>query len=310
MESSEGTKTAEERSARLSLRKKLLFVLIINLLLFGLIETGVRVGAYFVYGGSPYFLLYGLRSEGGDVDPDGHSVVLDGYNKFPPDRTLRQYGMFEDPTPVRINQAGLRGADFSPEKPEGTVRIVALGGSSTFGFYSRDEHTYPARLDRAFAERACPRPPVEVINAGVPHAKSHNLAAMLRGEVVDYEPDVILIYTGYNDAVVVHEANLAQKTVRWLHEHVVSFVALKMALTKLGVQNLSRAQWARHRAGAPSEYVSRQVELHVESFDRNLREIADTAEEHGIRSLFIKQPIAVLESAADRTYAERLAEAT
>jgi hypothetical protein len=34
---------------------------------------------------------------------------------------------------VRINSAGWRGKEFSPQKTEGTIRILGIGDSFTFG---------------------------------------------------------------------------------------------------------------------------------------------------------------------------------
>ncbi len=136
--------------------------------LFIALEVGIREGAYLVYGFNSYFLFCGSKSWMADDDPEGHSAAFEGYFKFPASRILHQYGMFANPTPIRINSLGFRGKDFSPQKEEGTYRIVCLGWSSTFGFFNRDDYTYPAILERLFDESVKDRK-VEVINAGIPH---------------------------------------------------------------------------------------------------------------------------------------------
>ena len=299
---------SREIVSRLSLRKKLVFVLLINISLFAAGELITRV-AYFAYDRSPYWLFYGVESFMADIDPQGHSVAMEGYVKFPPNRVLHQYGMFSEPTPIRINSAGLRGLDFQPQKPEGAVRVVSLGGSSTFGFYDRDGYTYPRLLEKAFETRL-PERPVEVINAGVPHAKIRHLRAMLEGEVVDYEADFVTVYAGYNDAIEVIGAGVAQRAAKWLHEHVLMVQAIKRVLNEIGAPRMPTTRWAMHAFQAGPEYVERQIALHVERFDRDLRAIVETATMHRIRLVFIKQGVTLpvreeAESGTPLTYAER-----
>jgi len=57
-----------------------------------------------------------------------------------------------DHKPVHINSHGTRGADFSVEKPAGTLRILSLGDSRTFGWGLTDEQTYSRRLERLLQE--------------------------------------------------------------------------------------------------------------------------------------------------------------
>ena len=283
----------EELVARLSLRKKLLFAALISTAVFVCLEAAIRVGAYFLYHRSPYFLFYGLKSWMADDDPEGHSAARAGYFKFPPSRVLHQYGMFSQPTPIRIDSLGFRGADFSRAKPPRMFRIVCMGESSTFGFFDRDDFTYPAILERLFAERSDKRrPTVEVINAGIPHANSDNIVAMLTGEILGYSPDLITIYAGYNDAVYVMDENSLQRTLRWLHSHSATYVALKRLVSVFGGPGL-HSRWAGYVASASRDYVERQVNLHVARYESNLRKIVSLARQKGVHVVFIKQPMTV-----------------
>ena len=68
---------------------------------------------------------------------------------------------------VKVNSAGFRGPEVAEPKPEGVVRIMAVGGSVTFDFQvSGDDKAWPARLEH-YLDRFNSRPRVEVINAGV-----------------------------------------------------------------------------------------------------------------------------------------------
>jgi lysophospholipase L1-like esterase len=102
---------------------------------------------------------------------------------------------------VRINNQGLRGGDFAVEKEPGTIRILTLGASSTFGYHDRDEETYPYYLEQILNRDGGGRR-FEVINFGVPHAMSENILALFVAEGVKLKPDVVTFYEGANDAVV------------------------------------------------------------------------------------------------------------
>src|SRR5579863_2337052 len=137
---------------KIPLSKRFAFGALAFVILFVGLETTIRVGAYFIYHRSPYFLYYGFREPSADDQTEGHNVPFRGYAKFQPNHEIHQYGMFTKPTPIRINNAGLRGPDFAVQKPADTFRIICVGESSTFGFFDRDEFTYPAQLQQAFEE--------------------------------------------------------------------------------------------------------------------------------------------------------------
>lgn len=96
--------------------------------------------------------------------------------------------------------SGFRGADVPLAKPEGTLRIACIGGSSTYGTGpKRDESTWPAKLGALLNERH-PERPVDVINGGVPSWNSFECLGNLAFRVLPYDPDVVLIYLATNDA--------------------------------------------------------------------------------------------------------------
>ena len=102
-------------------------------------------------------------------------------------------------TSVKTNSLGFRGREFSVIKPESTIRIICIGGSTTFGSYvSDDEHMYPAVLDRLLSSKY-DTIDIEVINAGVPGYNTSNNIIYLLTHLVYFNPDIIIIYQGVND---------------------------------------------------------------------------------------------------------------
>ena len=92
------------------------------------------------------------------------------------------------------------GVAFDPldaEKEPGTLRVIALGGSTTAGFPYSWYYGFPGRLeDRLAAMRPGHR--VEVANLGMTATNSYTLAA-LAAPVADRQPDAVVIYAGQNE---------------------------------------------------------------------------------------------------------------
>jgi lysophospholipase L1-like esterase len=95
------------------------------------------------------------------------------------------------------NTRGFRGSEIAVPKPPGVFRIVALGGSTTYGDHiAKWEDAYPAQLERVLRER---QRQVEVINAGVPGYSSWEMLISLEFQILDLQPDLLLVYEGIND---------------------------------------------------------------------------------------------------------------
>jgi lysophospholipase L1-like esterase len=92
-----------------------------------------------------------------------------------------------------VNRFGLRGsAPLQPERA-GRYRVVALGGSTTFGYTVTDGEEWPVRLEVAFGGRA------EVLNAGRPGATTFRNFTYLRDRLSQLRPDAVILYEGFND---------------------------------------------------------------------------------------------------------------
>ena len=185
---------------------------------FLVIEVGTRV--IFALRVGPSVLLYGTPFERlgapkllSDADASNERAELDrkhtvmvhrneqrGYSKYYPNQERVDYDpqsgeIFE----VTINDRGFRGVDFNTRKAPGVVRVVSLGASSTFGYYSRDEQTYPALLELELDTRCRDHQDYEVINLGIPHLDSTHIAALFQSEGAILEPDIVTFYEGVND---------------------------------------------------------------------------------------------------------------
>ncbi len=86
---------------------------------------------------------------------------------------------------------------FAHPKPANTYRIFSVGGSTTHGRPYDDRASFSGWL-RAYLAAADPSRNWEVINAGGVSYASYRVAALME-ELVAYEPDLFVIYTGHNE---------------------------------------------------------------------------------------------------------------
>jgi len=116
------------------------------------------------------------------------------------DRTypIRNLETVYDTNFVNINSHGFRGAEIEKNKPENTFRIFAIGGSTTFGSGVQDNQTWAFYLQKSYDEVDLPFK-VEVVNAGWTRMGSLPETKMIREELMDFSPDLFLVYDGYND---------------------------------------------------------------------------------------------------------------
>ena len=99
---------------------------------------------------------------------------------------------------INTNQDGFRGKEISLEKPLDTFRVFVVGGSTVFGVgSSSDSTTIPAYLQKQYDFNS--ELNVEVINAGIPKAYSFTNVDIIKKNLINFEPDLFIIYSGWND---------------------------------------------------------------------------------------------------------------
>lgn len=117
--------------------------------------------------------------------------VLPRY-RYPPNVTL--------PTGLTTNQYGWRGVPIELHKPERTIRIAALGASTTVGGHSL-KSSYPEFLQHwlnLWARDSGQNVRFEVINAGREGLNSSDIAAVMHFEVLPLDVDYVIYYEGSN----------------------------------------------------------------------------------------------------------------
>jgi len=99
----------------------------------------------------------------------------------------------------RINSAGFRDRETSRRKPPGTVRIVAVGDSVTYGSAAR-EASYPEQLERLLKEwNGAHTHRFEVLNLGVRGYNITQVVERLRVLGLRHDPDLVVYGYVLND---------------------------------------------------------------------------------------------------------------
>ena len=112
---------------------------------------------------------------------------------------------------------GYRGWPVQLAKTPGIIRVLCLGGSTTYGWgVPSATDAYPAQLERILNSG----PPgggrgYEVINAGLPFGTSAELLTHYHFKFHYYQPDIVIIHTGGNDALAVSRGHYHPDYSHW-----------------------------------------------------------------------------------------------
>lgn len=170
------------------------------MLLFGALELYLR--------GRPDFLkldqLTGRKPTPNPMSewavPDPFCVYAGRPGKYPGGKTVSAQGFISTP-------------DIALQKPEGCIRIVFLGGSSTAGtgVNLADEETWPWKVAEQVRRRSgkC----VEFINAAM-GGSTYESYGRLWSRLRFYKPDIIVVYHGWNDMYYFNDEYAADPT-KW-----------------------------------------------------------------------------------------------
>ncbi len=207
---------------QLSLRKKVLFAGITAAAMFAAMELTLTVAGVrpVLYRDDPYV---GFSSQiplfVEQARADGHVEMVTAQNK------LRFFGSQR----------------FDKTKSAGSYRVFCLGGSTTRGRPYDDETSFCGWL-REFLPLADPSRDWEVINTGGVSYASYRVA-MLAEELVGYEPDLLIIYSGQNEFLEHRTYGRIINTPRMVRglgamvSHTRTYAALKRAIDAVGKQS-------------------------------------------------------------------------
>lgn len=173
--------------------------IIIGLLGFFLMIVAIVI---FLEGGLRIYESFKMDSKRGEKDESAYVKVpflnfrLKPNIKFDDDPSIFRF--FH--TNFDTNSYGFRKNEpYNIEKPSDIYRIICMGASTTFGHAaSSTSATYPAFLKTALHD-AYPDAKFEVLNMGIPGFNALQQLILLEAELLNYDPDMIIIYCGWCD---------------------------------------------------------------------------------------------------------------
>ena len=176
-----------------------------------------------------------------------------------------------------FNPQGFRGVPLDAVKPAGTVRIIAIGDSNTFGWSVDEGANWPDQLERRLTAM---RPGVRVVNAGVWGYSLYQGRRRFE-EMLVFDPDLVLISFGANDAhqVTVPDAAYVRNQTRIER---LTRLSSQLRLAQLGV-----ATWDRITASGGGPLGPR---VPLDDYRRYLREIIATAKRRSVRVVLLTRP--------------------
>jgi lysophospholipase L1-like esterase len=229
---------------RLSFKRRLAyvtFIYLVFLLLLVAVEVGTRLTMTHVASLDLFVLTTQQRAQ---VADSAHAGIFEGDPlllwRLKPNLDQAVW----DFTVLSTNADHMRAQTSSgslPPKQLGTVRIVCLGDSVTFGYrvpvvwpdkpteYDREWLPYPMLLEQQL-RAANPGRTIEVVTMAVPGYTSHQGLAWLRRDLNKLAPDLLTVSFGWNDASLSDtpdreaiKTNWPAVSVRWLVDHSQAF---------------------------------------------------------------------------------------
>lgn len=209
---------------------------------------------------------------------------------------------------ISVDDQGRR-ATWRPPHRDGRpepLKFLMLGGSTLWGFGSRDDRTIPSLLARSLDEEGIA---VDVRNlAEIGYVSTQELVTLIRELQAGRRPDLALFLDGANDTASallrgdptqtmaernrVREFNLLQSPGRMSVELAVSLFresALKRAVDSIAFRLFGVAPMATPRTTeAELDALARGV---VDAYVANLDMIEALAARYGFRPLFVWQPV-------------------
>jgi lysophospholipase L1-like esterase len=187
---------------------------------------------------------------------------------------------------IKTNSEHLIGDEVSKKKRPGTFRILLLGDSSPVGLGLKSHKlTFGEVLDRLLEIECGGDRDVEVVNAAVSGYTSEQIGRFLELRGWDYEPDLILLYCGSNDASIsgpYSDRELLEgqrlKTVRKLFNQFALYRVLRSVIVKY-IKNTDSAAESLKLRVTPGR------------FAENLQRISQACQDHNCPLVILKPPV-------------------
>ncbi len=211
---------------------------------------------------------------------------------------------------ISVDSLGHRVTPLPPSKGRRVLRVFFLGGSTTFGWFHRNEFTLPAEAARRLQSITGDSIRLEVTNFGVPgFVFTQELLELVLQLRAGGRPDVVVFYDGINDVISAiqsgttglpqNESNRAEdfRNGRLLAaEHDEGFRNDLRLAKRLLSSALLRLQFAQRIVDikrpkpAPPVPIDSLASKMVQTFAGNARVVEALAKGYGFEAIYVWQP--------------------
>lgn len=276
-------------SVQVSYKKQILISMMFLFVIIAIVEVSARVIEYALY---PCNLLKSDTYKNFDYFSI-KQICFDQQNLLYYEQPFLHLRPDQHSKTVNINSLGFRGPEFTREKPETIFRIFLVGGSTTFGASATsDDSTITSFLQKKFDDVKLTKK-IQVVNAGISSATSFEETYYIKDILVQLNPDLIVIYDGFNDA-----------SYRVLSDPVISEDAKVKELEGFKFKKIPfyRTPWVIHDiffTKIPHADSSKSVDADstkkvISLWKSRVEEICNLGKENGFATLIAVQPILII----------------
>ena len=249
--------------------------------IFNLVLLAIPVLFFLMFEGTLRLLNYGK-----DLSLFFKSENYLGYYEINRHVTLRYF--------TKGNETSPTSDIFLVEKPDTCYRIFVLGESTARGFPYQAGTSFPRilyyRLQDAF-----PHQRIEVINLSASAINSYSYSDMV-DEVLEHQPDLILVYGGHNEYYGALGAGSVEKggNFRWMKKvrlkmnHLRTYQLLQNGIIKFGAkltpkkERVAETLMSRIVKDKDIVYESKLYQKGVEQFRLNMNELVSKANKNNV----------------------------
>lgn len=222
-----------------------------------------------------------------------HLNDFNGYQLYKPNQHL---------STININSQGFRGPEFSPIKEESSYRIFLIGGSTTFGTGATSDNTTISGLLQKKFEELGYDVKIEVINGGISAANSNTENKLIMEKIVNYDPDLIIFYDGWNDVwhrnIILSEIDPShtEKTITASKKNlgIVDFFQNELQIYRTPIVIYKNFFWDKttyYQENIETQDFEKVAEKISYNWKKNKSEICTLSHDKGFKTIAILQPI-------------------
>ena len=179
-----------------------------------------------------------------------------------------------------VNKWGTRGPYFAPNKKK-INRIVAVGGSTTLGWWVGNENTYPRLLERMLNNKFNLDQYFQVINAGMYYHDSCDVKRKFLSKLVKFNPDILLFMSGWNDIEKLKTPGIVSKK---------EYCPKTSFLNQLNSYRFMKSLLQPKKTDSRKKHKSTVLDRNMSFFKENIEFIAGIAKDRNIKIGLVSLP--------------------